>query len=79
MRHAPQAYRHATGWGLPDVWGGCSREVAPFGVRAGAGAGSGPGEASAWRGAAANAPQPQLLGARRQLRRELTDLCFRCG
>ena len=39
--------------------------------------GSGSGAAEKWAGMAANTPQPQLLAARIQLRRELLDLCLR--
>ncbi|GIL43562.1 hypothetical protein Vafri_1262, partial [Volvox africanus] len=86
------AYRHATCWGLADMWGGCSPEVTPFTAT---GSGGAAGAAAAvpssmsggavgvdaaagpWQRVAANSPQPQLLGARRQLRRELVDLTFR--
>ncbi|KAG2448660.1 hypothetical protein HYH02_006017 [Chlamydomonas schloesseri] len=66
-----QAYRHATGWGLADIWAGCNADMAAAGGDGGGGGGTG------WARVSANSPQPQLLGARRQLRREMIDLCFR--
>ncbi|KAG2497986.1 hypothetical protein HYH03_004245 [Edaphochlamys debaryana] len=73
-----QAYRHATCWGMPDMWGGASEDVVPFGAAAAlSGNPAGAEAVAAWRTAAANSPQPQLLGARRQLRREIIDLTFR--
>ena len=52
----------------------------PFAGRAaggGGGGGGGSGSAERWSGVAVNTPQPQLLAARVQLRREILDLCFR--
>lgn len=88
--HGTQSYRHATGWGLEDMWAGCGPDLQPFSCgtawTGGAGASasaSAPAPApptqssAASSGVAANSPQPQVLGARRQLRREMIDLCFR--
>ena len=47
----------------------------PFSSHAGVAGGSGGSER--WEGVASNTPQPQLLAARVQLRREILDLCFR--
>lgn len=69
------SYRHATDWGVEDLWGGemLTQDTTVDGSV---------GEAAA----AARSPASRLLGssyscgvlgARRQLRREIVDLCFR--
>ena len=78
------AYRHAESWGvLQDLFCGLGRaQGGPHGpVHAPSPVLGAPPETQArdrWQGAAVNSPQPLLLAARMQLRRELLDLCFRC-
>ncbi len=84
------AYRHAEAWGVTEdlfgglgsAQGGCSGPSAAA-VDGGASASimrpfaQHPQSGDRWAGFAANTPQPQLLAARTQLRREIVDLCFR--
>lgn len=63
------AYRHSAALGVDDLWAGISDGVKPFAS----------GHVDAWAKFSSNLPQPKLLAARVQLRRELIDLCFRWG
>lgn len=74
-----QAYRHATDLGPEqDMFLKLNQRSGPkaFPGTTGLAPPAGP---DPWEGVGANSKQPELLAARRQLRRELIDLCFRWG